>query len=124
MDRIAAPTLVVVDDAEHADDASLHALATAVRHHRDVGLLVVLGMTDRQARVADLISDEIRLEGLDAAAVAELAASRGRVLHPAKADVLTRHTGGNPRHILALLDEVPAAVWSRPMPSCPPRRPS
>jgi len=114
VDRITAPTLVVVDDAEHTDDASLHALATAVRHHRDVGLLVVLGMTDRQARVADLISDEIRLEGLDAAAVAELAASRGRVLHPAKADVLTRHTGGNPRHILALLDEVPAAVWSRP----------
>jgi len=30
------------------------------------------------------------------------------------ADVLTRHTGGNPRHALALLDEVPAAVWSRP----------
>jgi DNA-binding CsgD family transcriptional regulator len=74
----------------------------------------VLGMTERPARVADLISDEIRLEGLDAAAVAELAASRGRVLHPAMADVLTRHTGGNPRHILALLDEVPAAVWSRP----------
>ena len=30
------------------------------------------------------------------------------------ADVLTRHTGGNPRDVLALLDEVPAAVWQRP----------
>jgi DNA-binding CsgD family transcriptional regulator len=114
VDRITGPTLVVVDDAEHTDDVSLHALATAVRHHRDVPLLVVLGMTVRPARMADLISDEIRLEGLDAAAVAELAASRGQVLHPAMADVLTRHTGGNPRHTLALLDEVPAAMLSRP----------
>src|SRR5262245_7318820 len=114
MNRITGPALVVVDDAEHTDEASLHALATAVRHHRDVPLLVVLGMTERPTQVADLISDEIRLEGLAASAVAELAASRGRVLHPAMADVLTRHTGGNPRHILALLDEVPAAVWSRP----------
>jgi DNA-binding CsgD family transcriptional regulator len=114
VDLITGATLVVVDDAEHTDEVSLHALATAVRHHRDVPLLVVLGMTERPARITDLISDEIRLEGLDAAAVAELAASRGRVLHPAMADVLTRHTGGNPRHTLALLDEVPAAVWSRP----------
>jgi DNA-binding CsgD family transcriptional regulator len=114
VDRITGPALVVVDDAEHTDEVSLHALATAVRHHRDLPLLVVLGMTERRARMADLTSDEIRLQGLDAAAVAELAASRGRVLHPAMADVLTRHTGGNPRHTLALLDEVPAAVWSRP----------
>ena len=27
---------------------------------------------------------------------------------------LTRHTRGNPRDVLALLDEVPAALWSRP----------
>lgn len=114
VDRITGPALVVVDDAEHIDDASLHALATAVRHHRAAPLLVVLGMTVRPARMADLFSDEIRLEGLEAAAVTELAASRGRVLHPAMADILTRHTCGNPRHILALLDEVPAAVWSRP----------
>jgi DNA-binding CsgD family transcriptional regulator len=113
VDRITGPALVVVDDAEHADEVSLQALATAVRHHRDMALLVVLGMTVRPARMTDLISDEIRLEGLDAAAVAELAASRVRALHPAVADVLTRHTGGNPRHILALLDEVPAEVWSR-----------
>ena len=114
VDRITGPALVVVDDAEHADEVSLHALASTVRHHGDLPLLVVLGMTVRPQRMADLISDEIRLEGLDAAAVADLAASRGRVLHPAMADVVTRHTGGNPRHALALLDEVPAAVWSRP----------
>jgi DNA-binding CsgD family transcriptional regulator len=114
VETITAPTLVVVDDADHADEVSLHALASAVRHHRDLPLLVVLGMTVRPQRMADLISGEIRMEGLDAAAVADLAAARGRMLHPAMADVLTRHTGGNPRHTLALLEEVPAAVWSRP----------
>jgi DNA-binding CsgD family transcriptional regulator len=107
-----APVLVVVDDAEHTDDASLRALTTAVRHHRDLPLLVVLGVTHRDA--ADMVSDEIRLEGLHAASIAELAAQRGRVLHPAMVDVLTRHTRGNPRDALALLDEVPAATWSRP----------
>ena len=76
VDRIAAPTLVVIDDAENADTVSLQALTTAVRHHRDLPLLVVLGMTARHPLVADLISDELRLEGLDAAAVAELAAAR------------------------------------------------
>jgi DNA-binding CsgD family transcriptional regulator len=53
------------------------------------------------------------LPGLDTAGVAELAALRGRVLHPTMTDVLTRHTAGNPRDALALLDEVPAPVWSR-----------
>ena len=27
---------------------------------------------------------------------------------------LTRHTAGNPRDVLALLDEVPRSVWSQP----------
>lgn len=117
VDRVGSldgPVLVVVDDAEHADEASLRALTTAVRHHRALPLLVVLGMTSMTDRVADMVSDEIRLEGLDAAAIAELAAQRGRALHPAMAAALTRHTVGNPRDALALLDEVPAAVWTRP----------
>ena len=114
VDRVTGPALVVVDDAEHADPLSLHALTTATRHHRDLPLLVVLGMTTRHPLVGQIISDELRLEGLDAAAVAELAALRGKVLHPAMVEVLTRHTGGNPRDALALLDELPASVWSRP----------
>jgi DNA-binding CsgD family transcriptional regulator len=108
------PALVVVDDAEHADPASLHALATAARHHRDLPLLVVLGVTAATPLVSGLVADEMRLPGLQPAAVAELAARRGRLLHPAMVDVLTRHTRGNPRDVLALLDELPASVWSRP----------
>jgi DNA-binding CsgD family transcriptional regulator len=109
-----APTLVVIDDAEHADALSLHALATAARQHRDLPLLVVLGMTSPHRLPGDIASDELRLQGLDAAAMAELATLRGRVLHPAMAGVLTRHTRGNPRDVLALLDELPSSVWSRP----------
>ena len=108
------PAIVVIDDAEHADPVSLHALTTAARQHRDLPLLMVLGTTKgRIGGLGDLASEELRLEGLDAAAVAELAAQRGRVLHPAMAEVLTRHTRGNPRDVLTLLDELPAAVWSR-----------
>ena len=108
------PAIVVIDDAEHADPVSLHALTTAARQHRDLPLLIVLGTTKgRIGGLGDLASEELRLEGLDAAAVAELAAQRGRVLHPAMAEVLTRHTRGNPRDVLTLLDELPAAVWSR-----------
>ena len=108
------PAIVVIDDAEHADPVSLRALTTAARQHRDLPLLMVLGTTKgRIGGLGDLASEELRLEGLDAAAVAELAAQRGRVLHPAMAEVLTRHTRGNPRDVLTLLDELPAAVWSR-----------
>jgi DNA-binding CsgD family transcriptional regulator len=108
------PAIVVIDDAEHADPVSLRALTTAARQHRDLPLLMVLGTTKgRIGGLGDLASEELRLEGLDAAAVAELAARRGRVLHPAMAEVLTRHTRGNPRDVLTLLDELPAAVWSR-----------
>jgi DNA-binding CsgD family transcriptional regulator len=114
VDSVTGPTLLVVDDAEHADDASLRALTTAARHHRNLPLLVVLGMSSMTNRVADMVSGEIRLEGLEPAAIAELAAQRGRVLHPTMVDALTRHTGGNPRDALALLDEVPAALWARP----------
>ena len=83
---------------------------------------MVLG--DDEGRIGglgDLASEELRLEGLDAAAVAELAAQRGRALHPALAEALTRHTRGNPRDVLALLDELPAAVWSQPDAGCPHR---
>ena len=108
------PALIVIDDAEHSDPASLHALATAARRHRDLPLLTVFAVTTRHPMVAELVSDELHLRGLEPAAVAELAALRGRVLHPAMVDVLTRHTRGNPRDALALLDELPASVWSRP----------
>lgn len=114
LDRITAdePVLVVVDDADYADPMSLQTLSTAVRHHREVPLLVVLGLSEIPPVLTD--TDRIRLGGLDSTAVAELARVRGRLLHPVMAGRLTQHTRGNPRDVLALLGEVPASVWTQP----------
>lgn len=115
LDRVAAhrPALVIVDDAEHSDALSLQVLETAVRRHRAHPLLVVLAMAYPKPALTRFVSAEMRLTGLDTAGVAELASRRGRILHPTMVAALTRHTGGNPRDALALLDEVPAPVWSR-----------
>ena len=108
------PTLVLVDDADLADELSLHALASLLRRHRAAALLVVVAATAPTPELDALATDAIRLEGLSAAAMSELAGLRGRVLHAAMADELARHTAGNPRDALALLAEVPSAVWARP----------
>lgn len=109
-----APALLLLDDADRADERSLQALVSGVRRHRTAPLLVVLTARSTTPLLRELAADSVRMEGLDAAAMAQLAGLRGRVLHPAMADELARHTGGNPRDALALLDELPPAVWSRP----------
>lgn len=109
-----APALIVIDDAEHADSASLQALSTLMRHRRELPLLLVLTAATTSGPLTDLAPAVRLLHGLPERAVAELAAARGRNLHPSMAATLTRHTGGNPRHVIALLDEVPDAVWSQP----------
>ncbi|MEB3022624.1 LuxR C-terminal-related transcriptional regulator [Mycolicibacter sp. MYC017] len=108
------PTLIVVDDAEFADPVSLKALSTLVRHRQSSAILVLLAMTTPTPLLAGFGTEEIRLTGLSPAAVADLARLRGRVLHPAMAELLTRHTRGNPRDVLALLDELPASSWAQP----------
>lgn len=109
-----APTLLLVDDADVADERSMQALVSGVRRHRAAPLLVVLAGRSSTRLLGELATESVRMEGLDAAAMAELAALRGRVVHPAMADELARHTAGNPRDALALLDELPPGVWSRP----------
>lgn len=118
------PHFLIVDDSDHADPMSLQAIASLVRHHRQLPVLVVLGMTaSGSASGAQFATTQLRLEGIDAEAVSTLAARRGRALHPAMVDELTRHTAGNPRDVIALLDEVPAAVWAQPEVRLPaPRR--
>ncbi|WP_231991953.1 LuxR C-terminal-related transcriptional regulator [Mycobacterium sp. ACS4331] len=106
--------LLVIDDADYADIESLQAISTLVRHQREVPVLMVLGATGDIGPCADVCTREIRLTGLSRDDVAELARRRGTALHPTTADRLTRHTRGNPRDVLALLEETPAAVWTRP----------
>lgn len=107
------PVLVAVDDADLADEESLHALVTLIREHRTRRILVVVTTARPGTRLAGQAFDELRLEGVDAQGAADLAGQRGIVLHPAMRAELTRHTSGNPRDIVALLDEVPAGTWSR-----------
>lgn len=118
------PTLVVVDDAHWADEASLRSLDSAVRHHPDARVLVVLtSSTDAPAATLHLLrrgaATDLRLGALSSAAVGEVAAARGVHLHPSMVDRLWAHTGGVVAHVVALLDEVPRTTWSAYDPRLP-----
>ncbi|MGZ8801520.1 MAG: AAA family ATPase [Mycobacterium sp.] len=112
--RTPEPVLLIIDDAEHADPQSIQAISTLVRHQRELPVLVVLAMASPSSALLDLAGERLALTGLSERAVAALAAGRGRTLHPSVVSALTEHTAGNPRDVLALLDEVPDAVWSQP----------
>lgn len=108
-----AATLVLVDDAHVADVASLQALDTAVAHHPGARMLVVLTAPPDE-ELPSRSPLQVRLGGLTAPQVAELAAASGRALGDLAAERLRRHTAGIPRHVLALLDEVPDEQWADP----------
>lgn len=109
-----SPTLLVVDDADLADPVSLQTLSTLARHHRRSPVLMAFVATDEvPSEVRDLVATSVRLTGLPADEVAELASTRGHILHPTVAARLTRHTDGHPGHVLAMLDELPPETWSR-----------
>ncbi|TKG72175.1 helix-turn-helix transcriptional regulator [Prauserella endophytica] len=119
--------LAVVDDAHWADQPSLQALASAVRHHRDTRLLVlataVTGDPDVPAPALELLhrvaDHAITVEPFTPPEVGELAAAHGALLHPSMAERLWRHTGGVARHIGQLLAEVPRTTWARFDPALP-----
>lgn len=118
---LAGTVLVVVDDAHWADEASLQTLASTVRHHPRLRLLVVATAVEGDTRVPAgigallrrIATVEIPVEPLTAAEVAAVAASFGIVLSPPVADTLCRHTGGRVRYVRELLREVPRRTWSR-----------
>jgi DNA-binding CsgD family transcriptional regulator len=119
--RVRAATVVVVDDAHHADVSSVSMLASAVRHQPDAHLLVVLGRHRRAdtapgldtalEHAADVV---VHLHPLGPDDVAESAARLGIALRPSVAARLTRYTGGLPRAVHALLRELPRDTWARP----------
>ncbi|KAA0024754.1 helix-turn-helix transcriptional regulator [Antrihabitans cavernicola] len=108
------PGLIVIDDAHYADRESMQILISITAHHRATATLVVLASRDTDALVDTRTSTRIRLDGLGGAAVMRLAQRAGLVMHPATVERLTGHTCGNPRAVLALLGEVPAAAWAKP----------
>lgn len=119
------PLLWVVDDAEHADPASLQALSTLVRHHRGLPLLVLLvarttaATPPETAAVLDTVPDQVEPAPLTPAEMQALAADRGVALQLGTAERLARFTGGLPGPLVALLAEQPAAVWLDPDPDLP-----
>jgi DNA-binding CsgD family transcriptional regulator len=122
--RGAGSTLILVDNADLADPSSLQVLVSAVRHHRDAPLLVILTRTIGTAGPAtDILSqgaDRIfTLEPFNADEVSELASRAGIVLHRTLAEHLTRHTGGRPAHLASLLASEPPDTWQGIAPDLP-----
>ena len=117
--------MIVVDDAQWADDLSLRALSFAVRRLHDDPVLLCLVCRDdgRQCLPAGLerlvdTGVHVELGPLDRAAVGELAApAYDRPVPAAAVARLHDHAGGNPLHVRALLDELPLDAFTRGDPS-------
>jgi len=116
-----ATTVVVIDDAQHADADSLTAIAFALRRLHADRVLAVFATRDAEllpTAVLKLAEDEdgrLRLPGLTVGETAELAALGGHVgLSRHDAERLRQHTAGNPLHLRALLDDLPTVVLRGP----------
>ena len=124
LDR-ARPLALVIDDAHAADLDSLRALLFALRRLSDQPVMTVLM---RRPEAADLPEGLVRLAecartGFELpigpmlpAEVQDLAAAVGVPGLPLRtAYRMCAHTLGNPRHLVALLAELPVEAWSREM---------
>ena len=117
------PLLLVVDDVQWVDTASLYALLFALR--RLVGERVLAVFTCRAATAAGL-PDELRraaerrggpvleLRPLPAPALRTFAQGLGIELTELAAARLAEHTGGNPLLARAVLTETPPGRWPAP----------
>ncbi len=109
-----APLVVVVDDAQWADRASLDAMTFAARRLRAEQVVLCLtcrpeGLDRLPPGLARLVDAGLRIElaPLDAGMVADLAFRlTGRPLPGPAAERLRAHTGGNPLHVTTLLREL------------------
>jgi DNA-binding CsgD family transcriptional regulator len=114
------PTVLVIDDAQWADAASLQALTFALRRLESDAVLTLIGtraVHDSPEPLARLVEaargETVRLLPLTVAEVAELAAGYGVPLSAAAARRLHTHTGGLPLYVVALLRELDAGELSR-----------
>lgn len=114
------PVVVVVDDAQWADRASLQALSFALRRlHVDPVVSVVAtretgDLPEGLRRLAEERGVIIRVGGLSCDELGDLSLrlASGRLSRRALRR-LRDHTGGNPLHARALLEELPAEVLHR-----------
>ena len=106
--------LLVVEDAQHADPASLRVISSAVERLAAAPVVVVLEITVEETSDPELAAvlrahraDTVLVGGLGADAVRDLARSRGQLLSPDAARRLAAFTGGLPGLVVELLDEFP-----------------
>ncbi len=114
------PLMIVIDDLHWTDPESARALLFWLRRLSKDTVLVLCGARPRLREVlgeswARLIADRgrsrlVRLDGLTAAEVAQLAQHDGAALTAGAAERLRAHTAGNPLHITSLLAELPPDV--------------
>ncbi len=122
------PLLLIVDDAQLVDTASLAALTFAFRRLHSGRVLVLItirpdglvrlppGLT----RLVDAAGATIRLTGLSVADIREFAAVSGfGELSRPEARRLHEHTGGSPLHLRALLAELTLAQLGDERPGLP-----
>lgn len=122
--QAAGPVVMVIDDAQWADRASLAALTFVVRRLRMDRVLTILVVRDvadphlpdglRRLASADA-TVQIRLGGLPTTDLQLLSGSMlSRPLSARAVARLWRHTEGNPLHVRALLQQVPAESFEDP----------
>lgn len=125
------PVAVVVDDAQWADRPSMLALLFALRRLQADRVLALIATRDEDVNdlpqgLLRLVADErgitLRLGGLAATELQELAAGIIAQSLPVElAEQLRDHSGGNPLHFRALLEELPLERLRRatdaPLPS-------
>ena len=125
------PVALVVDDAQWADRPSLLALLFTLRRFQTDRVLALIAI--REEDVLELPEGlrkvlsgergaEVRLRGLDTADLQELARGIVDEMPPVGlARQLRNHTGGNPLHVCALLEEMPLdslrSAGDTPLPS-------
>jgi hypothetical protein len=118
-----APVALVVDDAQWLDPASVHALLFALRRLPLVRVLVLVSARDGGPGPLEGLrrlvergqAARVRLAGLDVGAIRELGVSMGVAGMSARAAERVRdHTQGNPLHLRALFEEVPAETLQLP----------
>lgn len=122
IEHLAAPSVLLVDDAHWSDQASAQALAFALRRLSAEAVCAVLVTRPDPppvllplVRVAQAPGDGLvlRLAGLDQCAALQLAAELGRPeLTRRQVDHLVRHTEGNALHLTELLRELPSDAFS------------
>src|SRR4051794_23625380 len=121
LSALESPVLLVLDDTQWIDPASLRALVFALRRASAERLLAVFAarddagaVPDAVRRLADSHGSIVDLHSLTEAQLAELTGQYGILLSRAALRALRNHTGGSPLYARALLEEVPPDRWHDP----------